>query len=162
MQRAFEPNHLDRSEAPASPGTEESPPWPWGKTDGGHGPGHWGQGGLPERSSSHVPARSRSAERPEERGNAVSPFPSETDHPSPLGDPTGPWGFPNPWESDPGTTQAGEAAAGQVPAHALSFPSLPESGTRDDAAAAEEDLRVLAEKIKRILDEEARRHGIDV
>jgi hypothetical protein len=36
------------------------------------------------------------------------------------------------------------------------------SGSGDDAAAAEEDLRVLAEKIKRILDEEARRHGIDV
>lgn len=162
MQRAFEPNRLDRSEAPASPGTCEGPPWPWGETDGGPRPGRGGRGGLPEQRSSHEPARSGSAERAEERGKAVSPSPSEADHPSPPGDPSGPWGFPNPWKSYPGTTLAGETATGQVSAHALPFASLPVSGSGDDAAAAEEDLRVLAEKIKRILDEEARRHGIDV
>lgn len=35
-------------------------------------------------------------------------------------------------------------------------------GARDEAAAVGSDLDVLAAKIKRILDEEARRHGIDV
>jgi hypothetical protein len=33
---------------------------------------------------------------------------------------------------------------------------------QDEAAAHGEDLSVLAVQIKRILDEEARRHGIDV
>jgi hypothetical protein len=35
-------------------------------------------------------------------------------------------------------------------------------GARAEAAIAEDDLSVLAARIKRILDEEARRHGIDV
>jgi hypothetical protein len=55
-----------------------------------------------------------------------------------------------------------------IPPQAMGMPILPvaaataRQGARAEAAIAEDDLSVLASRIKRILNEEARRHGIDV
>lgn len=55
-----------------------------------------------------------------------------------------------------------------LPAPQVGMPVLPmaletaREGARAEALAAEEDLDALAAKIKLILDEQARRHGIDV
>ena len=56
-----------------------------------------------------------------------------------------------------------------LPSQGVSMPSPPvaaaivrQGARREETPAAEDDLNMLAAKIKRILDEEARRHGIDV
>ena len=55
-----------------------------------------------------------------------------------------------------------------IPPQMVGMPLLPiaavtaRQGARAEAEEAEEDLDVLAAKIKLILDEQARRHGIDV
>jgi hypothetical protein len=48
------------------------------------------------------------------------------------------------------------------PAHPVAAAIVRQGARRSEAAAEGDDLGVLAAKIKRILDQEARRHGIDV